>query len=113
MMVTSACQKVEEQSDAKAIIIQREQYGATVHLFIGTGRSSDKITSMPLTFTLSYNTSYQGLSSLSPLGRFCLPSKPKLLEPQLRRSSMSPSGCIFISHASIMRELSSQSRSFL
>jgi hypothetical protein len=34
-----------------------EQYGGTVHLFIGTGRNSDKIISMPLTFTLNYNAS--------------------------------------------------------
>jgi hypothetical protein len=32
---------------------QREQYGATIHLFIGTGRSLCKITSMPLTFTIN------------------------------------------------------------
>jgi hypothetical protein len=29
---------------------QREQYGGTVHLFIGTGHSSYKITPMPFTF---------------------------------------------------------------
>ena len=29
---------------------QREQYGTTVHLFIGTGRSPCKITLMPFTF---------------------------------------------------------------
>ena len=29
---------------------QREQYGGTVHLFIGTGRSPCKITLMPFTF---------------------------------------------------------------
>jgi hypothetical protein len=29
---------------------QREQYGDTVHLFIGTGRSPRKITLMPFTF---------------------------------------------------------------
>jgi hypothetical protein len=29
---------------------QREQYGETVHLFIGTGRSPSKITLMPFTF---------------------------------------------------------------
>jgi hypothetical protein len=29
---------------------QREQYGSTVHLFIGTGRSPYKITLMPFTF---------------------------------------------------------------
>jgi hypothetical protein len=51
----------------REITIQREQYGVTVHLFIGTGRRSDKIISMSLTFTLNYNASYQGLSSLFPL----------------------------------------------
>jgi hypothetical protein len=49
---------------------QREQFGATVHLFIGMGRSPDKITFMSLMFTLNHNASYQGLSSLFPLGRF-------------------------------------------
>ena len=29
---------------------QREQYGSTVHLFIGTGRNPCKITLMPFTF---------------------------------------------------------------
>jgi hypothetical protein len=29
---------------------QREQYGSTVHLFIGTGRSQCKITLMPFAF---------------------------------------------------------------
>jgi hypothetical protein len=51
----------------REITIQHEQHNATIHLFIGTGRSPDKITSMPLTFTLSHNVSYQGLSSLFPL----------------------------------------------
>jgi hypothetical protein len=51
----------------RGITIQREHYNVTVHLFIGAGRSPDKITFIPLTFTLSYNTSYQGLSSLFPL----------------------------------------------
>jgi hypothetical protein len=32
--------------------IQREQYGGTVHIFIGTGRSSGKITSMPMNICL-------------------------------------------------------------
>jgi hypothetical protein len=37
----------------RVITIQREQYGVTVHLFIGTGRSLSKITFMPLAFTVS------------------------------------------------------------
>jgi hypothetical protein len=35
----------------RVITSQREQYGVTVHLFIGTGRSQGKITSMSLTHT--------------------------------------------------------------
>jgi hypothetical protein len=46
--------------------MQREQYGATVHLFIGTGCSPDKITSMSLTFSFNHKANYQGLSSLFP-----------------------------------------------
>jgi hypothetical protein len=48
------------------ITIQREQYGVTVHLFIGTGPSPDKITFVSLTFTVNHKASYQGLSSLFP-----------------------------------------------
>jgi hypothetical protein len=43
---------------------QPEQYGGTVHLFIGTGRSSDKITFMPLTTNHNHDTNYQGLCGL-------------------------------------------------
>jgi hypothetical protein len=105
--------RYECNDDAREVTIQREQYDVTVQLFIGMGRSPDKITFVPLTFTLSYNTSYQTLSSRFPLRSVSSSSKPKLLEPQLRCPSTSPSGCIFLSHTFIMRELSSQSRSFL
>jgi hypothetical protein len=44
--------------------VQREQYGVTVHLFIGAGRSPDKITFVSLTFTINHKVGYQGLSSL-------------------------------------------------
>jgi hypothetical protein len=37
----------------RVITSQHEQYGVTVHLFIGTGRSLGKITFMSLTFTIS------------------------------------------------------------
>ena len=67
-MVPSVRQKVGMQRWRETYItIQPEQYGVTVHLFIGTRRSPDKITFMPLTFTLNHNASYQGLSSLFPL----------------------------------------------
>jgi hypothetical protein len=48
---------------------QREQYGGTVHLFIGAGRNTDTITFMSLTFTCNHNASDQGLNSLFPLSR--------------------------------------------
>jgi hypothetical protein len=40
---------------------QRDQYGNTVHLFIGTGRSPWKITIMPFTFIDSSMITPQGL----------------------------------------------------
>jgi hypothetical protein len=48
------------------ITIQREQYEGTVHLFIGTRHSPDKITSMPLLTNYIYSTDHQGLHSLFP-----------------------------------------------
>jgi hypothetical protein len=46
---------------------QREQYGSTVHLFIGTGRSPCKITLMPFTFANGSIVIHRGLNSLFPL----------------------------------------------
>jgi hypothetical protein len=43
---------------------QREQYGVTVHLCIGTGHSLDEITFMSLTFTINHKESFRGPSSL-------------------------------------------------
>jgi hypothetical protein len=43
---------------AGAITIQREQYGGTIHLFIGTGCSPDKITSMFLLTDYNHNANY-------------------------------------------------------
>jgi hypothetical protein len=43
---------------------QREQYGVTVHLFIGTGRSPCKITLMPFTFANNSIVIHRGLNSL-------------------------------------------------
>jgi hypothetical protein len=48
------------------ITSQCEQYGVTVHLFIGIGRSLDEITFMSLTFTVDHKASCRGLSSLFP-----------------------------------------------
>jgi hypothetical protein len=65
--------------DARASTNQSEQYGGTVHLFIGTRRSLCKITFMPFMFTIDLMTIQQGLDSLFPF-------KPVLLsvvEPKL------------------------------
>jgi hypothetical protein len=43
---------------------QREQYGGTVHLFIGAGHSPYKITPMPFTFGSNSIVLHQGLNSL-------------------------------------------------
>ena len=43
---------------------QREQYGGTVHLFIGTGYNPYKITYMPFTFGGNSIVIYRGLNSL-------------------------------------------------
>jgi hypothetical protein len=43
---------------------QHEQYGGTVHLFIGTGRSLDKITFVSLIINYNHNANYQGLGRL-------------------------------------------------
>jgi hypothetical protein len=52
--------------DAQASTSQREQYGGTVHLFIGTGRSLSRITFMPFMSTIDIRTIYRGLNSLFP-----------------------------------------------
>jgi hypothetical protein len=43
---------------------QREQYGSTVHLFIGTGRSPCKIASMPFILANDFIVTHRGLNSL-------------------------------------------------
>jgi hypothetical protein len=45
---------------------QHEQYGGTVHLFIGTGRSLCKIIFMPFMLTIILRTIHRGLDSLFP-----------------------------------------------
>jgi hypothetical protein len=42
--------------DARANTSQREQYGGTIHLFIGTRRSLCEITFMPFMFTIDLRT---------------------------------------------------------
>jgi hypothetical protein len=54
----------KSKRDARANTSQREQYGDTVHLFIGTGRSLYEITFMPFMFTIDLRTIYRALDSL-------------------------------------------------
>jgi hypothetical protein len=42
----------------RVITIQREQYGVTVHLFIGTGHGTDKSTFMSLVTIYNLNMNY-------------------------------------------------------
>jgi hypothetical protein len=52
--------------DAQASTSHREQYGGTVHLFIGTQCSLCKIAFLPFIFTINLWTTKQGLDSLFP-----------------------------------------------
>jgi hypothetical protein len=57
-----------EGANVRASTIQCEQYGGTVHLFIGTGSSLSKNTFITLTCTHNCNISHQGLTSLFLFG---------------------------------------------
>jgi hypothetical protein len=74
-------------SNARVITIQREQYGVTVHLFIGTVHSLNKITFMSLTFTVDHRASYRGLNSLFSFRSV----SPYIIVITLSRSSFSHS----------------------
>jgi hypothetical protein len=54
----------KSKRDTRVSTSQREQYGGTVHLFIGTEHSLCKITFMPFMFTIDLRTIYRGLDSL-------------------------------------------------
>jgi hypothetical protein len=72
--------------DARANTSQREQYGGTVHLFIGTWRSLCEITFMPFMFTIDLRTICWGIDSLFLLKLVPFSStKPKLPCAQLQR----------------------------
>jgi hypothetical protein len=65
---------------------QREQYGGTVHLFIGTGHNPYKITFMPFTFDNNSIIIYRGLNSLFIFKSVSLfAATPKLSYSHLRR----------------------------
>jgi hypothetical protein len=54
----------KSKRDARMNTSQREQYGGTVHLFIGTERNLCKITFMPFMFTIDLRTIYRGLNGI-------------------------------------------------
>jgi hypothetical protein len=54
----------KSKRDARMNTSQREQYGGTVHLFIGIRRSLCRITFVPFMFTIDLRTIYRGLDSL-------------------------------------------------
>jgi hypothetical protein len=56
----------KSKREARANTSQREQYGGTVHLFIGTWRSLCKITFMPFMFIIDLRTIQRGLDSIFP-----------------------------------------------
>jgi hypothetical protein len=53
----------------QAITRLREQYGGTVHLFIGIGRNLCEITFMPFKIDYNHDTNYHG-----PIGHFIFKS---------------------------------------
>jgi hypothetical protein len=86
----------KSKRDTRESTNQREQYMGTVHLFIGTGRSSVEITFMSSITSYNDDTNYRGL-----IGLFLFKSvqpfisrhvaMPKLSESYLQRV---PSSCI-------------------
>jgi hypothetical protein len=54
----------KSKRDAQVNTSQREQYGGTIHLFIGMGRSLVKITFMSLMTSYNHDTNYHGLIGL-------------------------------------------------
>jgi hypothetical protein len=93
-----------EGADARAITFQREQYGGTVHLFIGTGHNLGKNTFITLTFIHYCNINRYGLASLFLFGStpcliFGIAFKPKLfpLGYSFDHSLSSLSGYAFVS----------------
>jgi hypothetical protein len=54
----------KSKRDTRVNTNQREQYGGTVHLFIGTGRSPVRITFMSLMTSYNHDTNHHGLIGL-------------------------------------------------
>jgi hypothetical protein len=69
----------KSKCDVRVNTSQREQYGGTVHIFIGTRRNLCKITFMPFMFTIDLRIIYRGLDSLFLLKSVPFsPTEPKL-----------------------------------
>jgi hypothetical protein len=84
-----------EGVDARAITIQREQYGDSIHLFIGMGRSPSKNTFMTLTYSHNHDIKHQGLASIFLFGSTsCLTFVAAL--SRSRRSSAAASAFVVI-----------------
>jgi hypothetical protein len=85
---------------------QREQYGSTVHLFIGKGRSPCKITFMPFTFANNSIVILQGLIclfifKLVPL--FCCHADAQLRDNLvLRHNHLSSRSCFVLTMLCIL-----------
>jgi hypothetical protein len=97
----------------RVITSQREQYGVTVHLFIGTGRSLGKITFMSLTFTISQKVSYRGLNNLFSFRSVSFSTTVLVLSRSFSIHSFGTGSSFFQIAPFIPCTPSSQSRSFL
>jgi hypothetical protein len=56
--------KEKSKHDARVNTSQREQYGGTVHLFIGTGHNLVKTTFVSSITSFNHDTNYHGLIGL-------------------------------------------------
>jgi hypothetical protein len=87
----------------------RAQYGNTVHLFIGTGRSPCKITSRPFAYDNNSIVIYLGLDSLflfKPVSSFLPSCRSSLAHSFGSASSFVLFPCFFIPWALVRRSLS-------
>jgi hypothetical protein len=101
--------KQRHKRDARVSTSQREQYGGTVHLFIGKGCSLCEITFMPFIFTINLRTIYRGLNSL-----FLFKSVPFLLPSRSSHAHSFGAGLTFVlTLLSILRATSFRVRKFL
>ena len=94
--------KWKYKRDARMSTSQHEQYGGTVHLFIGTEHSPCKITSMPFSFANDFKVVHRGLNSLFPFKSVfffcCYAEAPLRVASALRQ----PSYCSCFSHCVVL-----------